>query len=186
MDVKVSENCLSQPCSDDHLLTLSLDITIWEEVAPFLRLSAAEEEEIACDHPTSKSRKIAMLRKWRGKFGRNATYGSLADVFRRISRSDWAEKVETLAMAGRDGDAAVASEISSASTPYVTFLPSLFRRFLCMVAFVPFVLWLVRYSELNFAMQMHAGHTLKCTISVLISDSETVAKLVKVQCMVME
>ena len=95
MDVKVSENCLSQPCSDDHLLTLSL--VIREEVAPFLRLSAAEEEEIACDHPTSKSRKIAMLRKWRQKFGRNATYGSLAAVFRKLSRSDLAEAVEALA-----------------------------------------------------------------------------------------
>ena len=181
MDVKVSENCLSQPCSDDHLLTLSLDITKWKEVASFLRLSEVEKEEILCDNPTTKTRKIAMLRKWRQKFGRNATYGSLAAVFRELSRSDLAETVEALAASSGGCDLPVAAVSvkfdldsfpnTSASCPCVTLLPN------CCPNMVIFIFVLGLAVLLSHAITCTCG----CALIRGTTDSESESELVKVQ-----
>ena len=63
---------LDQPCDDDHLLELSLSVTEWQSISPFLGLGRREEEEI--EHYRPKRRRLEMLWKWREKLGLAATY----------------------------------------------------------------------------------------------------------------
>ena len=63
---------LDQACSDEHLLELSLELTHWQTVSPFLGLSETEEEDIEKRPP--QRQRIDVLRKWRTKFGSTATY----------------------------------------------------------------------------------------------------------------
>ena len=199
----VSKICLSRPFLDADLVELSLSITEWHDVAPFLGLSDVEEEEIACDKPTPISQTIAMLRKWRQKSGRNATYGSLASVFRKLSGLDLAETVETLATSAGGCDPPVAafsvSPLSvkfdpdsfpntSASDPYVAFLPNFYRHFLNMAIVWLFVLCLAVLLialVILAVLVMHSGHAITCTCKCTpisgVTDSESESKLVKVQ-----
>ena len=84
---------LDQPCRDDHLSDIALSITRWKSIAPFLRLTKVEEEDIETDCGKNETQKIGMLRKWREKFGRKATYGKLAKVFFKLKRADLVEEV---------------------------------------------------------------------------------------------
>ena len=84
---------LDQPCRDDHLCTIALSITRWKSIAPFLGLTKAEEENIEKDCGENETQKIGMLRKWREKFGRKATYRKLAKVFFKLERVDLVEEV---------------------------------------------------------------------------------------------
>ena len=63
---------LDQACRDEDLLELSLSLTNWPSVSPFLGLSEAEEEDIEKRSP--ERQRIDVLRKWRAKFGSRATY----------------------------------------------------------------------------------------------------------------
>ena len=76
------------PCADDCLVELSKYIVgrdEWKELAPFLCLSPEEVEEINKTFPkvsrfskataqVETSPEIKMLRRWRGKFGKKASY----------------------------------------------------------------------------------------------------------------
>ena len=79
---------LDEPCRDDHLSELALSVTEWQSIAPFLGLSEAEEEDIERDCAKNKTQKIKMLRKWKEKFGKRATYRRLARVFWKLGRVD--------------------------------------------------------------------------------------------------
>ena len=87
---------LDQPCRDDHLSEIALSITRWKSIAPFLRLTEAEEENIEKDCGENETQKIGMLRKWRERFGRKATYRKLAKVFFKLERTDLVEEVREL------------------------------------------------------------------------------------------
>ena len=63
---------LDQACRDEDLLELSLSLTNWQSVSPFLGLSEADEEDI--EKRSSERQRIDVLRKWRAKFGSTATY----------------------------------------------------------------------------------------------------------------
>ena len=69
----VPAGILDQACSDDHLLELSLELTNWQTMSPFLGLSEADEEVVLSERNVERQR-IDMLRKWRAKFGSSATY----------------------------------------------------------------------------------------------------------------
>ena len=84
---------LDQPCRDDHLSEIALSITRWKSIAPFLGLTKAEEENIEKDCGENETQKIGMLRKWREKFGKKATYRKLAKVFFKLERVDLVEEV---------------------------------------------------------------------------------------------
>ncbi len=79
---------LGRPCKDVHLCEISLYITNWRAIAPFLGLSKVVEEQIERDEGKTDTQKIAMLRRWREKFGRKATYRRLATVFWKLERAD--------------------------------------------------------------------------------------------------
>ena len=84
---------LDQPCRDDHLSEIALSITRWKSIAPFLGLTKAEEENIEKDCGENETQKIGMLRKWRERFGRKATYRKLTKVFFKLERVDLVEEV---------------------------------------------------------------------------------------------
>ena len=85
---------LNQPCSDEHLCEIALDITEWQSIAPHLGVS---EEEITDKYPNQlKRRKIEMLRKWREVCGSTATYQALVKVLWQREKTEQAEKVCSL------------------------------------------------------------------------------------------
>ena len=84
---------LNQPCRDDHLSKIALSLTDWQSVAPFLGLTEADEEEIRRDYSNTKTQKIAMLRKWKKRYGRKAKYRKLATVFWDLEQTDLVENV---------------------------------------------------------------------------------------------
>ena len=84
---------LDQPCRDEHLCEIALSITRWKSIAPFLGLTKAEEENIEKDCGENETQKIGMLRKWKERFGRKATYRKLVKVFFKLERADLVEEV---------------------------------------------------------------------------------------------
>ena len=84
---------LDQPCSDEHLSKLSLSITDWQSIAPFLGLTEVEESEIVDDSSRARMKRIKMLRKWRNKKGEKATYRNLAEVLLELEETDLVEKL---------------------------------------------------------------------------------------------
>ena len=83
---------LDEPCKDEHLYELSLSITDWPSISPFLGLTEADESEIE-DCKRVRTQAIKMLRKWRSKHGGKATYRNLAGVLLKLEETDLAEKL---------------------------------------------------------------------------------------------
>ena len=70
----MSPAALDTPCGDDHLMELALGLSDWRVVALYVRL---EDGEIADIEERAKSvleKSVMMLRRWRQKFGEQATY----------------------------------------------------------------------------------------------------------------
>ena len=85
---------LKQPCSDEDLCEIALDITEWQSIAPHLGVS---EKEITDKYPNQlKRRKIEMLRKWREVCGSAATYQALVEVLWQKEKTEQAEKLCSL------------------------------------------------------------------------------------------
>ena len=72
------DDVLQRRCSEEHLADIATNVTEWRELSPFLGLTEAEEHEILGTAPHSvRSQKIAMLRQWKKKKGKDATYNQL-------------------------------------------------------------------------------------------------------------
>ena len=95
---------LDEPCRDDHLSELALSVTEWQSIAPNLELSEAEEEDIERDCAKNKTQKIKMLRKWKEKFGKRATYRRLARVFWNLDRVNLVRKLCDILQMEGEGD----------------------------------------------------------------------------------
>lgn len=96
-----------QPCSDEHLVDLSMHVSDWREIAPHLCLTKTEEENVIGYPPLSLPRqRVSMLRTWRAKFGKAATYERLCDAFRQCHRQDLVDEVEKLLADTRTGELA--------------------------------------------------------------------------------
>ena len=91
--VTAARPSLDQPCKDEHLCEIALSITDWQSIAPFLGLTEVEESDIKKNYDNTLTQKIKMLRKWREKFGRQATYRKLARVFTKLNHADLVEEV---------------------------------------------------------------------------------------------
>ena len=75
-------------------------MTKWRELAPFLGLSRAEENDIVDEYTGCPNlQKREALGKWKEKNGRKATYQNLIKIFHEEGRADLADKVEELSMA---------------------------------------------------------------------------------------
>ncbi len=87
---------LQLPCSDKDLCTLALSIPDWKELLPFLNLKELEKIAIEEEYNSVKRRKVALLRKWRAKYNKKATYESLSEALWKIGRVDLVEEVCSL------------------------------------------------------------------------------------------
>ena len=74
---------------------LAKKMTEWQELAPYLDLTPAEEREIAEDYACRfQLQKREALIKWKEKHGRKATYRSLITVLCEQGRADLADTLK--------------------------------------------------------------------------------------------
>ena len=97
---------LDSPITDIHIADLASMLTTWEELAPYLGLTPAEEEAIQADYQGRyRLQKRQALRKWTSKVGRGpkgATYRKLIIVLCHARDKEMAEKVREILMATSD------------------------------------------------------------------------------------
>ena len=87
----------NQPCPEEHLAEIATSITEWRDISPFLGLTEAEEHEILGSALYSvRSQKIAMLRLWKKKKGKAATYNRLCRAFRKSKQLDLEEELKEI------------------------------------------------------------------------------------------
>ena len=79
---------------DEHIGELALSLTDWRVMAPFLGVSEIEEREIIRRWPNDRLRQnITMLRRWKEKFARKATFRKLLKVFWQLESVDLVQEV---------------------------------------------------------------------------------------------
>ena len=94
--VDIPDEVLNSTWRDADLARLALHIVSWEELAPFLGLTEAEEEEIKRDHPKYSVQKLAALRRWKAKSQDSATYRQVVRVFHGLGKIELVEKVREI------------------------------------------------------------------------------------------
>ena len=91
---------LDSPVTDIQIADLASELKTWEELAPYLGLTPADEEEIQVDYQGRYGlQKRQALRKWQSKLGRGpngATYRNLITALCRPKEIEMAEKVRNL------------------------------------------------------------------------------------------
>ena len=122
----------NKPCSEEHLAEITVFVTEWREISPFLGLTEADEHEILGAVPplSVRSQKIAMLRLWKKKKGNAATYNQLSRVFRKCEQIDLVDKMKQILA---ESNSLVDRENSSSNpshpdplTTYATYLKELY------------------------------------------------------------
>ena len=86
----------NQPCTEEHLAQITVWIADWRALSPFLGLTEAEEIAILETTHSVPARKMAMLRKWKQRKGRAATYNQLCRVFRTCELFDLEDKMKQI------------------------------------------------------------------------------------------
>ena len=90
--VGVCPEKLNDCISDDHFLKISMFLTSWRTVAPFLGIKSNHLEDIEQENDEQVKR-LHVLQKWKGIFGYTATYRKLVEVLLSLAKADVAEKV---------------------------------------------------------------------------------------------
>ena len=135
-DKGLDEGILECPCTPEHRNAIALQITSWETLAPFIGLSSSDEEEIEEDNKSTKSKRIALLRKWSEKRGKRATYLHLMKGFAKIERRDLIEKlcdifIETWSGESASGGSGAASGGASKTRSREAAVPHLGKSISC-------------------------------------------------------
>ena len=85
----------NQPCSHEHLLRISELIADWTEIAPYLDLEETDVADIKqCGNLPAQ--RLGMLKTWRQRHGKSATYTKLTDALKTSKRQDLVDKIEEL------------------------------------------------------------------------------------------
>ena len=79
-----TSDALRRKCSENHLAIIAQSITSWKQLSPFLGLTQQDEDDIQSDNMRNTERKLAMMRRWREKYGDEATYFRLAEAFEAL------------------------------------------------------------------------------------------------------
>ena len=91
---------LDSPVTDIQIADLASELKTWEELAPYLGLTQADEEEFQVDYRGRYGlQKRQALRKWQSKVGRGpngATYRNFIIALCRAKEIEMAEKVRNL------------------------------------------------------------------------------------------
>ena len=91
---RVPQENLEQPCRDDHLCLIACEVTNWPHLAPFLGMTQSEMEAIERRWPSNtEAQRTELLRRWREKYGCEATYQKLREAFLKANRKALADKV---------------------------------------------------------------------------------------------
>lgn len=99
----IPQACLNSTVNDVHLAELAKVMKEWQELAPFLDITPAEEEEIAEKYQGDlRLQKREALRKWREKTGSKATYRRLIVIFCTQGKVYLAEKLKDLLLVGEE------------------------------------------------------------------------------------
>ena len=91
---------LDSPVTDIQIADLASELKMWEELAPYLGLTEADEKEIQVDYQGRHGlQKRQALRKWQSKLGsssKGATYRNLIIALCRAKERKMAEQVRNL------------------------------------------------------------------------------------------
>ena len=97
----ISTGLWDQKCLNDHLIHISTMIAQWRDIAPFLGLTPADEQNVIGYPPIPIQRqRIEMLYKWSEKEGDKATYRKLAERFKQCERQDIVDEIKKLVIGG--------------------------------------------------------------------------------------
>ena len=99
--MKLFAERLENPCTDDHIATIAVDLTSWKVIATHLGLNEAEIEAIDCDAKCIGEKRLKALQKWKNKFAYEATYKKLVHVFQKVGNAEFAIKVCNLLADGQ-------------------------------------------------------------------------------------
>ena len=110
----VPKSCLDRAVSDIHVAQLAKIMTLeWQELAPFLDITPAEEGEIVEQYRGRlQLQKREALRKWKDKGGSKATYRKLIVIFCAQGRVDLAETLKSLLLASGNPSTSTVSPYS--------------------------------------------------------------------------
>ena len=76
-------------------------IAQWRDIAPFLGLTQADEQDVIGYPPIPIQRqRIEMLYKWSEKEGDKATYRKLVERFKQCQRQDIVDEIKKLVTSG--------------------------------------------------------------------------------------
>ena len=89
---KVPREVLDSRVSDSHLAQIARDLKRWEELAPLLGLSGAQEEEVRGTFRHYGDQKREALLKWRQMKGSEATYRQLIIALCCVQNVELADK----------------------------------------------------------------------------------------------
>ena len=93
---ELPKQLLDSPVSDLHLAEIARDLKNWEEMAPYLKLPEALEEEIRRTYTNYGVQKREALRAWKRREGNVATYRRLIAVLCCIQNREVVDKVKLL------------------------------------------------------------------------------------------
>ena len=88
--VGVCHEKINDGISDEHLLKISMFLTSWRRVAPFLGIGSNDLEAIE-QEKDEQVKRLNVLQKWKGIFGFNAMYRKLVEVLLSLAKADIAE-----------------------------------------------------------------------------------------------
>ena len=104
-NVGVSLDTIHKELTNEHLLDISR-LLPWRKLAPHLKLSDADIDEVERDGRNEEERKHMALKRWKSKFAFKGTYGKLAEILLHVSRADLAQNVcELLKEQGKPNNA---------------------------------------------------------------------------------
>ena len=122
LDTILTRWCLTRDdlvykCSDEHMNELALKIDSWESLSYFIGLSKQDVENIKDEYHGKKhmDKKMAMLRRWCEKYGKEATYLKLTEEFDKLKKRDLIEELIKLVVAAKR-DSTVAAPSSRDAT----------------------------------------------------------------------
>ena len=92
-EVGVSPTQLDKACTREHLQDIALFLWSWREVAPYLKLSKVQVQEVENDAKTESEKRLKILESWKSAFAFKATYMVLVKALLKITRADLAQDV---------------------------------------------------------------------------------------------
>ena len=87
------QEILEKQCDDQLFLKMAMEISNFDNAAPYFGITEAEINEIHFDRKFERSRKLHMLWKWKKKNGSRATHRALVAIFLSMKERQLAEIV---------------------------------------------------------------------------------------------